>query len=72
MSMSNLWLRQFFKNDGEILDVYVPNRIRKGKNYKFGFVKFKRKSDVDRAIRRNRDFQIKGMKIVIQRARFEK
>lgn len=65
LSITNLWLRHLFKNDGDVVDVFVPNKIRYGKNFCFGFVRFKHKQEVENTIWRNNSLEVKGRKIIV-------
>lgn len=51
--MSNVWLRQLFWNDVEVVDVYVSKKKQINKKGCFGFVCFTRKKDIENAARRN-------------------
>lgn len=71
-SMTNIWLRQMFKNEGKVIDVFVPNKNCVGKQFKFRFVRFRRHEEVEKAIRIKNGMFVKGKRIIVQRARFEK
>ncbi|KAK9292523.1 hypothetical protein L1049_020496 [Liquidambar formosana] len=50
--MDNRWLRNRFKWFGDVVDVFVPWKIRKGTHCRFGFLRFSREEDADLAIRK--------------------
>lgn len=50
-SMSNIWLKHIFKNDGEVIDAFVSKKMRKNKPFNFGFVRFARENESYRATR---------------------
>lgn len=64
LSMNNLWLYQIFKNYGNVSDTFVPQKIRKNNQLKFGFVTFTKKDDALRAITRNDGLVIKAYPVV--------
>lgn len=68
ISMNNVWLSQLFKNDGKVLDTYVPHRIRNNKDYKFGFVCF---STALKAMKRNSSLEIMRRKLLINKAKVQ-
>lgn len=70
MSMNNVWLSQLFKNDGKVLDTYLPYRIRNNKDYIFGFVCFSIEDEALRAMKRNPSLVIKDRKLLINKEKF--
>lgn len=42
-NMNNVGLKQLFKNDGDVLDVYTSSKVRKNKEGNFDFVRLLRK-----------------------------
>lgn len=59
--MSNVWLQQIFRNDGEVSDIYVSRQIRPNKRSCFSF-RLSREVDAYGDIQRNNDLMIKGLK----------
>lgn len=45
------------------MDIFVPDKIRVGKQFRFGFVRFTKREEVEKAISRNNELLIKGRSI---------
>lgn len=68
--MNNTWLKQIFKNEGDILGAFVSSKQRKNKEGQFCFVKFKREREASEAIYKNNGLLIKGNKIRVSWAKY--
>lgn len=64
-SMTNTWLKQIFKNEGDILGAYVLSKQRRNNETKFGFVRFRKECETASAISRNNGLWIKGQQISV-------
>lgn len=49
-TMNSKWLKNVFKSNGEIVDVYVSFKNRSSSKNLFDFVRFKHKNDAEKAI----------------------
>lgn len=58
--MTNTWLKQIFRNDGKIVDVYISNKARANKNFKFNFIRFAKREEAIRAMQRNNGLEVNG------------
>lgn len=70
--MNNIWLRQFFKNDGHVLDAYVPHKIRKNRDVRFDFVSFSKKEEALNAIKRNHMILVKVRTLQVHQAMYDR
>lgn len=70
-SMSCVWLKKIFRNDGEVVDVYVSKKKRVNKKGCFGFVHFSKKEDEEVA-RRNNRLLIKGFQIRAMLSKYQR
>lgn len=68
--MSKTWLRQIFKNDGNVVDAFVSMKDRRNAKGRFGFVKFQRKEEAEYAISHNNGLDVKGHKMIVQWSRY--
>ncbi|KAK9275447.1 hypothetical protein L1049_022713 [Liquidambar formosana] len=68
--MDNHWLRNMFKWYGDIADVFVPWRRRKGYYCRYGFVGFFKEKDADLAISKANGAWCCNRRISVKRAAF--
>ncbi|KAK9282974.1 hypothetical protein L1049_011199 [Liquidambar formosana] len=65
--INNHRLRNVFKWFGDIADVFMPNKRRRGPNYGYGFVRFYCQKDADLAIHRANEAWCWNRKILVKR-----
>lgn len=70
MSMTNVWLKQLFKNEGRILDVFVSRKQHKFEKELFRFVRFHKEHEANEAIKRNDELLVKGNKLKVQWSKY--
>ena len=59
-TMSKGWLWQLFKCEGRVVDAYVSHKRRKHTTNLFGFVRFLKMEEAQRAIKRLHGVDIRG------------
>ncbi|KAK8623421.1 hypothetical protein V6N13_118306 [Hibiscus sabdariffa] len=67
--MNRRWLKQLFGYHGEVVDVYIPNK-RTSTGKRFGFVRFTRFDDANRAIDRLNGFILFKSRLSVNLVRF--
>ena len=70
LEMSWDWLLQVFRGIGEICDVFVSHKIRRNKECRFGFVRFKYLEDARKAIRNLNGTRIRDKMMMISFAKY--
>ena len=70
LEMSWDWLLQVFRGIGEICDVFVSHKIRRNKECRFGFVRFKYLEDARKAIRNLNGTRIRDKTMMISFAKY--
>ena len=66
------WLRQIFRGEGKVSDVYVSHKNRRFYNCKFGFVRYKTIEEATRAVNNLNGLWIRGKRIMVSFARYGK
>lgn len=66
------WTRDLFSEFGKIVDVFVSKKKRKSNSLAFGFVRFSKLEDARRAVEKLDGHEIKGLKIKVSMARYDK
>ena len=59
-------LRRLFNPFGRVVDVFVPWKIRKGLNFRFGFVRFESYEEACSVVRRMDRYVLKGQAIKVK------
>ena len=59
------WLKEIFRREGEVFDVYVSKKTRQFNSSKFGFVRYKKLEEARRAVRNMDGAMIKGRKLKV-------
>ncbi|KAL6989280.1 Serine arginine-rich splicing factor 2 [Sarracenia purpurea var. burkii] len=70
--MDHRWLGQLFAQCGTILDVYIPQKRRLVSNSKFGFVRFKEVSTVEKAISMYHGIWCVNKRLIVKHAKVSK
>ncbi|KAH7847374.1 hypothetical protein Vadar_025379 [Vaccinium darrowii] len=63
---------EIFSPCGRVVDVFIPSKKSKSFNTKFGFIRFKRREEVLRAINDLNGLLIRGFRMFVQFAKFSK
>ena len=66
------WLKEIFRREGEVFDVYVSKKTRQFNSSKFGFVRYKKLEEARRAVRNMDGAMIKGRKLKVFFAKYDK
>ena len=70
--MSWVWLKQLFRGEGEVIDVFISQKRRRYSNGKFGFIRFKELEEVLNAVRNLDGAKIRGGRIKVSFAKYGK
>ena len=70
--MSWGWMKQIFRGEGEVIDVYISQKRRRYSNGKFGFIRFKELEEALNAIRNLDGARIRGRRIKVSFAKYGK
>ena len=68
-SLDSFTLRRIFQRFGEIVDVYIPRRTGKKSHRYFGFVRFKKEDQAQRALEAMHRQLIRGSRYALYRQR---
>ena len=66
------WLEQIFRGEGEISNVFISHKRRSKSDDRFGFVRFKRLEEAERAIRNLNGIKIRDNYIKVSFAKYDK
>jgi len=65
LDMNPRWLRRIFGWFGEVTDVFIPNKFRKGVGTKFGFVRFCKRGEAMLAVRRCKGACLGNFRLIV-------
>ena len=66
------WLKLIFQTEGTVVDVYISRKIKRFRKDAFGFVRFNRRQEAEKAIKNLNGFGMKDCKLRVSMARFNK
>ena len=72
MVLSNQWLRVLFSLEGSVVDVFISRKVRKHSKAACGFVRFQRREEVMAAMRNLDGFLVKGNRILVSLAKYNR